>query len=400
MFVPASLLSTAFCVLTVKAAASAFNNTDCGSRPYYVPDAISRFIPYANAATNPSLAYDVAFNFSITTTHSPQVYNFSASMDTGSTGVTIGAKQLGLPLSYLRRFQPGSEFLSSSGVFWEGYWVNSSAVNLTFTLANLTAKVPILAVTNTSICGNFQNGTCEEASKTNINQWPTHIRYLGVGFGRWSTQQPAGTPDKVPLTNIAFVDGMPVPEDAMHVGYVINSTGVETGLTSKNTQGFASTKLGLTLGSPAPRDWAEVNMTLAVDDSHWNDGSALFDTGIDQSYIRVDKETTSELHKTLITDRGKNHSVLTPKSKVHMRIGTAPNFIAYYNVTVGDRNNIVRPYRGEFRTEAATVPAFLNTGRFFYRGFDALFDAECGWFGLRWKGETGDEDGGQYSTST
>ncbi|KAL9073478.1 MAG: hypothetical protein Q9161_002899 [Pseudevernia consocians] len=321
-------------------------------------------------------------------------------MDTGSTGVTIGAKQLGLRYKNLTKYQPGSEFLSSSGVFWEGYWINASDVNLTFTAANVTAKVPILAVTKTSICGNFHNGTCQEASKTNITLWPSHIRYLGVGFGRWSTQQPAGTPDKVPLTNIAFVDGAPVPGGAMHIGYVINSTGVEVGLTSENTQGFASTKLGLTPGSPAPRDWAQVNMSLAVDDSHWNDGSALFDTGISQSYIRVDEETTRQLQKTLIMDRGKNHSVLTPRSKVQMRIGTAPNVIAYYNVTVSDKDNIVRPYRGEFRTEAATVPAFLNTGRYFYKGFDVLFDAECGWFGLKWKGEPGDEDGGQYSTGT
>lgn len=400
MLLSDTFFSGVFCLLAVKAAASASNNTDCGSLPSYAPDAISRFIPYANSAINPGLAYDVAFNFSVTTSHSPEVYNFTASMDTGSTGVTIGAKQLGLSLNYLSQFQPGSEFLSSSGVFWEGYWINASAVNITFTDANVIAKVPILAVTNTSICGNFKNGTCEEASKSNITQWPTHIRYLGVGFGRWSAEQPAGTPDKVPLTNVAFVDGEPVPEGAMHVGYVINATGVEIGLTSKNTQGFASAKLGFTPGSPAPRDWAQVNMTLAVDDSHWNDGSALFDTGIDQSYIRVDQETTSQLHKTQIYDRGRNHSVLTPESKVHMRIGNAPSFIAYYNVTVGDSNNTVRPYRGEFRTERASVPAFLNTGRFFYRGFDVFFDAECGWFGLRWKGEAEDQDGGLYSTST
>ncbi len=396
MLVPTAVLFTTFILQTVEAAVSTANAV-CGPSPTYAPDSISRFIPFANAATNPGLLYDVSFNFSVTTSYSPRVYDFTASMDTGSTGVTIGAKQLGLRHKNLTKYQTGSEFLSSSGVFWEGYWIDASDVNLTFTAANLTAKVPILAVTKTSICGNFQNGACEEASKTNITLWPTHIRYLGVGFGRWSTDQPAGTPDKVPLTNIAFVDGAPVPEGAMHVGYVINSTGVEVGLTSENTQGFASTKLDLTPGSPAPRDWAQVNMSLAVDDSHWNDGHALFDTGIDQSYIRVDKATTRQLQKTLIMDRGKNHSVLTPRSKVHMRIGTAPDFIAYYNVTVGDRNNKVRPHRGEFRTEGATVPAFLNTGRYFYKGFDALFDAECGWFGLKWRGEPGDPDGGQYS---
>lgn len=395
MLVIVSILSIATFFLEFKAVAST-SHAVCDPQPVYA-DSISRFIPYTNAAINPGLMYDVAFDFSISTSHSPRVYNFTASMDTGSTGVTIGAAQLGLSLKDLETYQPGSEFLSSSHVFWEGYWINASAVNLTFTAANLTAKVPILAVTKSSICGNFKNGTCEESSKTNITLWPTHIRYLGVGFGRWSPEQPGGTPDKVPLTNIAFVDGAPVPKRAIHVGYVINFTGVEVGLTRMNTRNFACTKLGLTSGSPAPRDWAQVNMSLAVDDSHWNNGSALFDTGIDQSYIRVDEETTSQLHETVIYDRGKNRSVLTPESTVHMRIGTDPDFVAYYNVKVGDIHDIVRPYRGEFRTEAASILAFLNTGRYFYKGFDALFDAECGWFGVRWRGGPGDEDGGQYS---
>lgn len=370
-------------------------NTVCGPRPIYSSGSVSRFIPYIDAAGNPDLVEDVAFDVSVTTSYSSQSYDIGLAMDTGSTGVAFGAAQLGLPLEYLQNYPTGSEFLSSSRVFYEGYWV--SAVNLTFTAANVTAQIPILAVTKRSICGNFTNGSCEEASKTNITLWPTTIRYLGVGFGRWSSEQPGGTPDKVPLTNIAFVDGEPVPEGAMHAGYIINSTGVEVGLTANNTQGFVSTKLGLTPSSPAPRDWAQVDVSLAVDDSHWNNGSALFDTGIGQSYIRVDEETRSQLDKTVINDRGKNHSVLAPSSTVHMRVGTAPDFIAYYNVTVGDEDNIMRPYRGEFRIEAASNSAFLNTGRHIYGGFDASFDAECGWFGLKWKGEPGDEDGGLYS---
>lgn len=318
-------------------------------------------------------------------------------MDTGSTGVVIGASLLGLDLEDLKKYQAGNEYLGSSGVFWEGYWLTASDVNLTFTAANLTAKVPILAVTETSSCGNFNNGECEEGSKTNITQWP-NTRYLGVGFGRWKAAQPDKTPDKVPLTNIAFADGAPVSKDAINAGYVITSTGVHVGLTSQNTQGFATTKLDLTPESPAPRDWAQVDMSLAVDNSHWNSGHALFDTGIGYSFISVDAETTKQLQKTLLTDdKKKNHSVLVPGSEVHMRVGNAPDFIAYYNVTAGDKDNNVGPNRGEFRTQAASVPAFLNTGRNFYRGFDAFFDSECGWFGLRWTGEVGDEDGGLYS---
>ena len=220
---------------------------------------------------------------------------------------------------------------------------------------------------------------------------------VGVGFGRWSPQQPEATPDKVPLTNIAFIDGNPVPAGAMHPGYIINSTGVQVGLTLNNVQNFASTKLQLTSGSPANLDWAPANVSLAVDKSHWNYGTALFDTGIHQSYIRLDPETTAQLHTTKITDGGKKYTVLTSNSTVHMRIGNVPDYIAYYEVTVGDTQNVVRPYRGEFRTEAASPPPpFINTGRYFYKGFDAMLDAGCGWFGLKGTGSSGDGDGGQY----
>ena len=95
------------------------------------------------------------------------------------TGVAIGAEQLGVSLQDLQRYPTGYEYLSSSGRYWQGYWVSASDVNLTFTAANVTAKVPILAVTESSICHNFQNGPCEQSSKTNITLWPNTINYLG-----------------------------------------------------------------------------------------------------------------------------------------------------------------------------------------------------------------------------
>lgn len=70
-----------------------------------------------------------------------------------------------------------------------------------------------------------------------------------------------------------------------------------------------------------------------------------------------------------------------------MRVGKGPDYVADYKVRVGDTQNVVRPYRGEFRPETPSDPniAFFNSGRFFYRGFEAMLDAECGWFGLRRK---------------
>ena len=100
-------------------------------------------------------------------------------MDTGSTGVVIGASQLDLTAHDLENYPKGHEFLSSSHVFWEGHWINASEVNFTFTAADVIAKVPILAVTESSICGNFSKGKCDPKSKTHVNRRPNRINYLG-----------------------------------------------------------------------------------------------------------------------------------------------------------------------------------------------------------------------------
>ena len=91
------------------------------------------------------------------------------------------------------------------------------------------------------------------------------------------------------------------------------------------------------------------------------------------------------MHKHTIRDNGLDQVVLTDNSTVHVRVGKGPDYIADYTVKVDDTPNPVRPYQGEFRTEAASNDAFINTGRFFYKGFEVMLDAECGWFGLRQK---------------
>ena len=140
---------------------------------------VSHFIPFANAGDNKDLDRDVFLNFTITTTHSPEAHHFSAAMDTGSTGVVISAKQLKLSLNDLENYSKGSEYLSSSHVYWEGYWIDAVDVNLTFTAAEIIAKVPILAVTESSICVIYANGVCDPCSKTNVTYWPSNIPYLG-----------------------------------------------------------------------------------------------------------------------------------------------------------------------------------------------------------------------------
>ena len=361
----------------------------------------SYFIPYGNAASNPNLVEDVILNFTITTTAKRQAYSFSTPMDTGSTGVAIGAQQLGLSHEYLHRFPNGSEWLSSSNVTWEGHYINASDVNVTFTASDkssVAAQVPILAVTRRSICGKFQNGACVPGYEQDVSyDTSNRPQYLGVGFGRWSHEQPNATADKIPLTNIAFVNGKSVDHSTLHPGYFVSSKGVEVGLTKENTANFSATRLQVMEGSPTGKDWQGVNVSIAVDGSHWNYGSALFDTGIPYSFIRLDNKTTQRLRTRTQTDSQKSYKVLTDDSKVHMLIGPVSDYIGYYNVTVGDGKNPVRPLNGVFRPEKSAPPPFINTGRYFYRRFDTVLDAECGWFGIRWRGKRNDPDGGQYA---
>ena len=100
-------------------------------------------------------------------------------MDTGFTGVAIGAKLMTLILEKVQNHLKGYEALSG-GIFWEGCWVPASKVNLTLSAANVKAKIPILAVTERGTCHSFKDGEC--MSKTNITALPTDVKYLGWYF--------------------------------------------------------------------------------------------------------------------------------------------------------------------------------------------------------------------------
>lgn len=354
---------------------------------------MSTFISFDNANTNKDLAWDMTLNFTIKTPHSSQAYPFQASVDTGSMGVVVGAKMLGLDAAALSKYPKGDSYLSSSGVYWEGYLIPTSDVDLTFTAANVLSKVPVLAVYESSICTSWQGAAgCKPGSKTNITEWPEHLRYLGVGFGRWSAASP-DLPNKNPLLNVHSIDGVAVNAQNMHSGYVLTSSGVHIGLTSANTQDFVSTPLDIT-GSGVYNDWAAPQVALAVDNSEWSYGSALFDTGISFSYVKLNAASTALQRKVVGTYKGVDHTVLSPESTMHMKIGPTGSHIGWYNVRAGNLDNPMRPLNGQFRPESASDTAFINTGRFFYRGFDTFLDATCGNFGLRWKGRSGSSFGG------
>ena len=127
-------------------------------------------------------------------------------------------------------------------------------------------------------------------------------------------------------------------------------------------------------------------MTISVNGSKVDSGQILFDTGIDYSFIRLSADNTNLMNTTLSPDKPHHpsHRVLVADSTVVVQLdGMDPKTIEY-RVNDSDAENRVRPYGGEFALENSTVtPAFINTGRYFYRGFDAMLDVECGLYGLR-----------------
>ena len=149
----------------------------CEPKPVYEPGSISRVVNYNNKDSNPAPAWDFSLEFTITTTLAKGDHKLSGSMDTGSTGVAVGATLMGLTLEDVQKYENGSESLSG-GTFWEGYWIPASEVNFTFADAGLTAKIPILAVMESSTCHNFDDsGKCTK--KTDSKKMPDDVHYVG-----------------------------------------------------------------------------------------------------------------------------------------------------------------------------------------------------------------------------
>ncbi|GKT65628.1 outer membrane autotransporter barrel protein [Colletotrichum tofieldiae] len=391
-------ISTSLVFLAILHLAAAGSCPASGSPTY--PKATEQntaFIPFLKKF--PLIDSTPSLEFSVATKWSAPLHVAAAGMDTGSTGVMIGGGLLGFSdTTQFDKSHPGNEYLSSSGRLWQGYWIDA---NLTFYSAaderanrqEIIATVPVMVVTEASICRAWKTqGSCSEAQKSNITMWPKDIHYIGVGFGRGSSEQPDALPDKVPLIHITQIGQNKVK--GIHQGYIITKDGVEVGLTSDNAERFSKTRLELRPGSN-DTDWQMVKMAIKINDSPWNYGHALFDTGIPQAYVAVYKEVSSRANTTMSTFIKTHPKVLASKNKVVVSVPDDKNPIATYTVTVqGDGMPdpaTMQPSGFVMEAEPSKEKGpYINTGRMFYNGFEAMFDSECGWFGL--SGISGDTE--------
>jgi hypothetical protein len=318
--------------------------------------------------------------------------DFELPMDTGSTGLMIGAPQL--PHISLDEGTPAYEYLTSSRILYIGRLVNQSITFHGEYGAYATATVPILVVDRSMVCPWYKPGI-DGFDCPMIPGQPrpelrdvSRIRYMGVGFGRNTLygNKPKALPSGNPFLNFGSINGSELPLGSFRTGYTISIEGVHLGLTTTNAAGFLWTELekGVTHASD-PRDWAMVKMCFQINGEGNNCGSALIDTGIPQMYLRTDVgvETPNVTIRNPNAE-GDPECVRRVKFGTNIMIGfptlEGKDHVIGYSVEVGQEKPMAPTY--VVPTKQAPPP-FVNTGRNFLRGMDVAFDAEGGRFGFR-----------------
>lgn len=359
-----------------------------------------------------------------------QAYCYNGTLDTGSTGILLSAADLENYNETAAALYPvGWQFLTSSKILYSGNWIPR---NLTFptaskdggnaTTTNVTAEVPILAVTKKVTCPGYNITTdgaeCPaNANATGETDMPVQIVYLGVGFGRQYNGQPQGNPDKNPFLNIIAINGEPTSADEMHAGYVVTNEGIQVGLTSESTKGFEEGKVKLVKQkeySNDTRDWSQTGACISVTNSSsiaastpstaCVNGTILVDTGIAQMYLTIPPSMpVTRMSQESASRPGTNVSVLADGQTVSVQFGLSANNPSLdrgggdvapsqdigiqkgYSFVVGDFKDEVVPSQVITTVSRSKAP-FVNTGRHFLRMYDVLFDARDGWFGVKVKG--------------
>ncbi|PSN74031.1 hypothetical protein BS50DRAFT_642118 [Corynespora cassiicola Philippines] len=311
--------------------------------------------------------------------------HFNLPVDTGSTGIIIGAPLL--PQIGEDEGSPGWEFLSSSRLLYIGRHVKLTVKFHGAKDSEATSVVPVLIVDESLHCPWYNpgadQGACPENEKEPTPNDINKITYMGVGFGRNTPDSgiPFGTPEYNPFLNIKRINGKKVNEEEFRIGYTVSTKGVRLGLTEKKTRGYAWVPLNKG-ATEDPRDWAPLTMSFKVNNKERFDGNALIDTGIPQMFIQAQPYGFSP-NVTIKNDDP------PPKFSKRVKPGTKLSFafpsfddggIAGYYFKVGDKRFPSQPLY--VAPDAVATGPFVNTGRNFLYGFSIAFDAIGGQFGF------------------
>ena len=387
MFVAISMLAVMCAVAHPAHAAPLASNTTQGSS-----NRLSALLPFANMPEAGSYTFDddPRIHYSL---DEPGKEYFEPQIDTGSCGVMLGARKY--PNFRDQRTQieqqtPGHQYLSSSQYLYHGYWVPNT---IYLNQGAVVASVPILVVTKTVQCLDYDNtqpGYCRTINQTvcDVDQprLNCNTSYFGVGFGREYDGQDQGTPDKNPFLNIKSISGAPVTSSNYNIGYSITAAGVTVGTDPSNPANYSLVGLDPYQSRTSDLDWQQPPGCLQVTDNNGNTGSCvsskiLLDTGIDKSFAHFTSASGSYVGQSPWTD-GKFHTV-APGWTFKVNFGTSSDVEASFSFTTGSEGPST-PTKTQAKLDTSSgALGFLNTGRYFYKTHDILFDAANGKFGIR-----------------
>jgi hypothetical protein len=265
-------------------------------------------------------------------------------VDTGSVGTLVPRQRLG---PNYQDFNPSLDtkfqFVSSEKFYW-GQWV----------------KVPVvLGVPATwDGTGDYPTAEIEVFAVDRPTDFDGGILGVGFAIGRCAD----GGPARNPFLHVTYQG------EKLHRGYIIGAEGLELGLTSLNTTGFAFIELQR---NDADSDWLQPMASLGLPDGFSIDLPLLMDTGLDQMLLWLN-----------VADRPPalaNYTQFPPG--IGVRIESPPASSPpglQYSFTTGDTSDPMAPSVVEWRNGQG-----INTGRNILAGADYLYDAASGLIGFR-----------------
>jgi uncharacterized protein with beta-barrel porin domain len=279
-------------------------------------------------------------------------------MDTGSTGIAISSNRLPSgALNNLTSIGQGAINYDSSGA-----WLTGNFYQL---------PVQILDGTN-SATGASAVGT---TSVTVLVVDAPGTAYMGIGNNRNNVYSGSNCPSGLssqgcnqisasgmnPFINVAIND-----KALPNQGYVVMNDQVVIGLTTQNNN-YSFIKL---LPDPAngTQMWEPIQATIKTSDTS-SLGSLLPDTGIDYAFIKP--YSSSENYKV-----GVYLPDMPPEQAAFYSFENVPSSTCNADNT----SNAMQPCK--VNPGGGPNPAFLNTGRQFYSGFNYLFDPVNGYAGF------------------
>jgi hypothetical protein len=265
-------------------------------------------------------------------------------IDTGSVGVLVPRQSLGPAYeNFDRSLDMKFEYVSSGKVYW-GQWVKAPV---------------ILGVPETwDGDGDYPMAEVEVFAADRPTDFEGGI--LGVGFAIGGLAD--GGPARNPLLHLTYQG------EKLRRGYMIRTQGLEAGLTSANTHGFAFIELQRNADGG---DWAQPTGTLGLPDDFRVDLPVLMDTGVGEMLLWLSAaDRPPALASYSDFPAGVAVTITAPSSS------DAP--VLQYSFVTGDANDPAAPSAVEWRDGKG-----INTGRHILASADYLYDAARGMIGFR-----------------